>query len=272
MEKSNAIALGLSRTVAAVLGSLLRVSRRDTASVRGIWRSYMFPSPPVPIRFSQYLKLTRVGFGVWFLMRRAMHAFRSPRIEKAAAEQTAQGTIEHNLDGVWRITRQRSERLIGVLKNVRAVDRHSAKVLVIGPRNEAELLLMAGHGFDLGNILAIDLISVCPAIKVMDMHAMSFPDNTFDIVYASYVLTYSNAPSKAVSEMLRVLKPGGILAVAWGLDFKKDENVVGTQSMRGQLDEMRGYLGRSEGHVYWQEAHRTGTSVACSMIVQSAKA
>jgi SAM-dependent methyltransferase len=39
--------------------------------------------------------------------------------------------------------------------------------------------------------------------------AMDFPDNSFDIVYASNLLHHLPEPEKAIREMHRVLKPGG---------------------------------------------------------------
>ncbi|GJJ12946.1 hypothetical protein Clacol_007193 [Clathrus columnatus] len=41
-----------------------------------------------------------------------------------------------------------------------------------------------------------------------DIHALQFPDNTFDIVHAHQVLQHIHDPVKAFSEMRRVTKPG----------------------------------------------------------------
>jgi SAM-dependent methyltransferase len=53
-------------------------------------------------------------------------------------------------------------------------------------------------------------------VKVVegDMHALPFDAGAFDQVLMLHVLTYAEAPSKAVSEAARVLRPGGALAVA----------------------------------------------------------
>ncbi len=45
--------------------------------------------------------------------------------------------------------------------------------------------------------------------KVMDAMALEFPDNTFDVVYASNLLHHLPNPKLAIREMHRVLKPGG---------------------------------------------------------------
>lgn len=46
-----------------------------------------------------------------------------------------------------------------------------------------------------------------------DVHALQFPDDTFDVVHVHQVLQHIHDPIKAFSEMRRVTKPGGIVAV-----------------------------------------------------------
>jgi phosphatidylethanolamine/phosphatidyl-N-methylethanolamine N-methyltransferase len=49
---------------------------------------------------------------------------------------------------------------------------------------------------------------------VMDASRLEFPDNTFDIVMAAYVITTVQDPHKVCREIWRVVKPGGqIIAV-----------------------------------------------------------
>lgn len=55
--------------------------------------------------------------------------------------------------------------------------------------------------------------------QVGDAYALNFPDNTFDIVHAHQVLQYLSDPVRALKEMRRVAKPGGIVAVREG-DFE----------------------------------------------------
>jgi SAM-dependent methyltransferase len=52
-----------------------------------------------------------------------------------------------------------------------------------------------------------------------DVYALPFPDDSFDVVYAHQVMQHLNERSQALVEMLRVLKPGGLIAlrdVDWG--------------------------------------------------------
>ncbi|WP_329377363.1 methyltransferase domain-containing protein [Streptomyces sp. NBC_01351] len=45
-----------------------------------------------------------------------------------------------------------------------------------------------------------------------DVHALGFPDDTFDVVHAHQVLQHVGDPVRALREMRRVCRPGGIVA------------------------------------------------------------
>ncbi|WP_411104438.1 methyltransferase domain-containing protein [Streptomyces sp. cmx-4-9] len=45
-----------------------------------------------------------------------------------------------------------------------------------------------------------------------DVHALDFPDDTFDVVHAHQVLQHVGDPVRALREMRRVCRPGGIVA------------------------------------------------------------
>ncbi|KAL4787113.1 S-adenosyl-L-methionine-dependent methyltransferase [Aspergillus varians] len=49
--------------------------------------------------------------------------------------------------------------------------------------------------------------------RVGDIHALEFADNTFDVVHVHQVLQHVRDPVKALREMRRVVKAGGIVAV-----------------------------------------------------------
>lgn len=46
-----------------------------------------------------------------------------------------------------------------------------------------------------------------------DAHSLEFPDGTFDLVYARYLLEHVMDPARVIQEMRRVTKPGGRVAV-----------------------------------------------------------
>jgi len=45
-----------------------------------------------------------------------------------------------------------------------------------------------------------------------DAHQLAFPDGSFDLVYARYVLEHVAAPERVLGEMRRVTRPGGRVA------------------------------------------------------------
>lgn len=48
---------------------------------------------------------------------------------------------------------------------------------------------------------------------VGNIETLKFEDSSFDLVFSSYTLEHVNDPDKAVSEMIRMLKPGGRLVI-----------------------------------------------------------
>ena len=55
--------------------------------------------------------------------------------------------------------------------------------------------------------------------EVADLYELTFPENSFDAIFGHAVLGHLSEPSKAMSEMYRVVKPGGIAGIRnpdWG--------------------------------------------------------
>lgn len=73
---------------------------------------------------------------------------------------------------------------------------------------EKELALcratVAGRG--IGNV----------GFSVQDVHALTFPDHSFDVVHAHQVLQHVADPVRALREMARVARPGGLVAARDG--------------------------------------------------------
>ncbi|CAN7237784.1 class I SAM-dependent methyltransferase [Rhizobium sp. LjRoot254] len=63
-------------------------------------------------------------------------------------------------------------------------------------------------------------------IEHQDVHALTFPDNTFDVVMSLDVLEHVNTPGEAISELLRVLKPDGLGIVTFPFFAETDKSVV----------------------------------------------
>jgi ArsR family transcriptional regulator len=51
-------------------------------------------------------------------------------------------------------------------------------------------------------------------VRQGDMHALPFPDASFDLVVLMHALTYATRPAQAVAEAARVLRPGGRLLLS----------------------------------------------------------
>jgi SAM-dependent methyltransferase len=90
-------------------------------------------------------------------------------------------------------------------------DMSKENILVIGGKNVVELFIAWIYGFKWKNIVGIDLFSLHPKIKIMDMENMLFADESFDNVTMANVYGYQLDPEKCISEISRILKPGGRL-------------------------------------------------------------
>ena len=113
------------------------------------------------------------------------------------------------------------------------------KVLIIGPRNESEVFNFRGNGYYKKNISAIDLMTYSPLIELGDMHNLNFSDNTFDIVYAGWVLAYSENKIKAINELVRVVKNDKFIAIGWSVSNITNE----------EIEKNRGYMIGSKNRV-----------------------
>lgn len=59
--------------------------------------------------------------------------------------------------------------------------------------------------------------------KKEDVTNLSFPDNSFDIVLSNHVMEHIEDENRFLSELLRVLKPGGVIYLTFPLDFNRAE-------------------------------------------------
>ncbi len=169
-------------------------------------------------------------------------------------------TISHNLMGLYPCN-DRVNLLVNPLVSIEKITPDS-KVLVIGPRNENELFLLASHGIKIDNITGLDLISYTDRIKVGDVHNMEFADDSFDAVIFGWALSYSSEPQKAIDEVVRVTKNGGIVAVGVEyaeLDQKDAEKLLGysiqeydkLQDRVNSTEQLLSLFGDRHDHVYF---------------------
>jgi SAM-dependent methyltransferase len=96
-----------------------------------------------------------------------------------------------------------------------------SRVLCVGCRNGVELDEFRARGFE--RVVGIDLFSQRPDILVMDMHRMTFPDSSFDVVFASHALEHSYDLETVVGEIARVGRDGGVVAVEVPVGRRRSE-------------------------------------------------
>lgn len=161
------------------------------------------------------------------------------------------GRVEsYNRSQIWEFYRERTEKLIQILRTLDSVPK-DARILVIGPRNEAELLLFALYGYKLKNITSVDLFSYSPLIRLADMHDLPFEEDSFDIVYSAWTLMYSYNIEKACGEIVRVAKPGGVVAA--GFSHTLNISPVVGSPLRGGLEELKEHFHANIAMVHFQE-------------------
>jgi len=209
---------------------------------------------------SRYILSLPVFFTIWFRSRYwcfwVLSKVKNKPFIKALINENTLG-FEYNkkqMQCFYRSHREQTEGLMGLFKTITHFDIKSSKILAVGPRNETEVLLLRLHGFERKNISSIDLFSYSPAIDVMDMNAMDYPDDSFDAYYSAAVIRYSSDVKKTVEEAIRVVKDGGLMAYCFTFGTISDIVPEGAEFTNGQADLMALY-GDSVDHVYWQQEH-----------------
>jgi SAM-dependent methyltransferase len=110
---------------------------------------------------------------------------------------------------------QRARTLIDRMADL--VDLARCDVLCIGPRNANELAYIQSKGAR--SIVGIDLYSDDQSILVMDMHDMTFPDDSFDVIYASHSLEHAYDVQRVVEEMIRVARTDAVVVIEVPVEY-----------------------------------------------------
>lgn len=112
------------------------------------------------------------------------------------------------------------ERLVYLyLKNKTDVFNQPLRLLHVAPEPRLRAILQKQPNIA---YLAADLISQ-PGLVAMDITAIQFPDKTFEAIICCHVLEHIVEDAQALSELYRVLKPGGfaVLQVPMSLNLTK---------------------------------------------------
>jgi SAM-dependent methyltransferase len=214
---------------------------------------------------------------LWFvIVRRQLRTFDASSATQSAV---ATHTVSHNLKGLRDLAVNRSHLLVRPLSVIEAL-RVDADVLSIGPRSEGELFNLAAHGFVFSRIRGLDLISYSPRVALGDMHAAPFEADSFDAVILGWVLAYSENRLLAAREVVRLTRPGGLVAV--GVEYSPqsvDEIEAelgyqpGSRSRIASCAEILSYFGEAVDHVYYQHtvAERDRGRVGALCVIFSVK-
>lgn len=122
-------------------------------------------------------------------------------------------TLKHNLKQLKDFSNPRMELLIRPLSVLEFLKSES-DVLIIGPRNENDLLRLMASGFSPAHVRGLDLMSYSPLVDVGDMHETPYEDNQWDAILCGWTLSYSRNPLLFSKELIRIAKPGSAIAIA----------------------------------------------------------
>lgn len=106
------------------------------------------------------------------------------------------------------------------------------QVMTIGPRWAGEIRYFRQVvGFE--NTIGLDLFSNDESlVKVGDMHAMPFEDDSFGLIYQRNTFNKAYDIRKALDECVRVLRPGGVLISDDCLDYTEGVSEVARTNMK----------------------------------------
>lgn len=172
-----------------------------------------------PIEF-QSIPIASGGFGSWEIaLRRRTHTTGDlAGLYDHASKSWARTSRRFRLETAYRDPLFAS----GVAE---ALTRPDARVLDCGIGRGSLSLALAGittnapdyHGIDTSGAMLsaaeaeLRRAGIVAQLRQSDIRTIPYPDRTFDGVMAAHVLEHLPDPQAALSEMVRVLKPGGIL-------------------------------------------------------------
>ncbi len=108
----------------------------------------------------------------------------------------------------YEIFKRACKNVMGLFEEGYGITGKSA--LCVGCRNRDEIIYFRKKGASCkkgaSNVIGIDLSSDRPEIRVVEMHALKFPDETFDIVYNRHWFAHAFDKRKAAQEFVPVFR------------------------------------------------------------------
>jgi SAM-dependent methyltransferase len=173
-----------------------------------------------------------------------------------------------------------SDRILRLILPLSVIDRMTpeSKILSIGCRYETDLLYLAAYGFDPKNIRGLDLFSYSPWVDLGNMHNMPYADDSWDAALLGWVISYSTEPERAAKEVLRVVRPGGLVAIAVTYypepaleQFIKDGLRFGTENRIQTVEGMLALFGDHVERVYFRHDVSDPTRQGSCLVIFSIK-
>lgn len=91
------------------------------------------------------------------------------------------------------------------------------------------------------------------SFQIGDIHALPFPDSTFDVVHAHQVLQHIADPVQAFKEMRRVVKQGGIVAVQESITssvYPESEGLMAWRDLQSRIRQTKGNHTQAGSRLY----------------------
>lgn len=141
-------------------------------------------------------------------------------------------------------------------RTAETVDLTRSRVLCVGCRNTAELDYFRRKGAK--SAIGIDLFSPRSDVLLMDMHAMTFDEESFDVIYSSHSLEHALRPHEVVREFIRTVRGGGVVVVEVPVNYEVRMTQDADISDFGSLEGLRALFAPHVDQVLWSETSRAG--------------
>lgn len=172
-------------------------------------------------------------------------------------ERVAANTVDYNIEGaISAADLDRPSMMFDVIKAIGRVNTNIGRLdaLSIGPRSEIEIFGMMAAGFHPDRIKAVDLFSYSPYVELGDMHQLPYPDNSFDVVFLGWVLSYSRDQAAVVRELVRIGRDRAIIVLAGDYsDDRRDRSTFNSETTYMQsCQQLLALFGDRVGKVYFR--------------------
>ena len=164
-------------------------------------------------KIRRFFRNLSVNFGLW---RHSKQLKQQTEIDTREYQEYLNLQLRRTLSKRKSPLRMRTQILVDKLSEFVALK--ECDVLCIGPRNVVEIDYIRSKGAK--SVTGIDLYSEHKDIQVMDMHNMTFADNSFDVVYSSHSLEHSYDIKQVVNEIVRVARPHAHIAIEMPIQFE----------------------------------------------------